>query len=143
MADKAYLLELAAKCEAAEGPDRRADAAIAAVTNPGLFGTPEDARHYATYPELNRASFIYFASCGIPRFTASLDAATQLVPEGYHWSVGLDTAFAWASVTHPADLHSFQGDDRHGESSECATPALALTSACLKALASIGESGRD
>lgn len=62
-----------------------------------------------------------------PAYTASLDAAMTLVPEGYDWAVfrtnGGLTVHAWCGSR---------------EDVFAATPALALTAACLRARAAQG-----
>ena len=80
-------------------------------------------------------------SLRIPKLTASLDAALTLVPEGWAWMVGADMGegfFASLMVTEESGLP--RGEvDLHG----VATPALALTSAALRARAraAAGPSG--
>ena len=62
---------------------------------------------------------------GIPAYTASLDAAMTLVPEGRWWSVnGGNRADVWASGYIDERWHA-----------TAATPALALTAAALRARA--------
>jgi hypothetical protein len=60
------LLELADRCEAATGPDRALDREIARTV---LYWTKREIETEAN---------------SILQFTASLDAAMTLVPEGYH-----------------------------------------------------------
>jgi hypothetical protein len=72
----------------------------------------------------------------IKRFTASLDAATSLVPEGLSFEVrssGIGDkgqALVWDPMTQP-------GTSGHGQwrARNCATPELALTAAALRARA--------
>jgi hypothetical protein len=108
------LLQLAERCEKAAGPDRKLDVAI-----------------YKAIPEL---------LLEVPAYTASLDAAMQLVPEDFRWwfSCGnirptgeppeVQQAFAkvWQSTTAEHDL--WRGDG-------ATTPALALCAAALRARA--------
>ena len=112
--------ELAARCEAATGPDREIDAAIARCfchdveSDDGEFWWgPYDAT-----PER------------VPDFTASLDAAMTLVPEGCYTKQGTYPARSkqrpWAQV-YDATMPNFSYN-------ECtsATPALALCAAALR-----------
>lgn len=96
---------LIAKLEAATGPDRDVDWKITLVVSPAGFR---------------------YHDC--PAYTASLDAAQALVPEGYAWHCGCEI-----------DLTPFArvfGHDLHEE--ECAaTPALALCIASLRARAAL------
>ena len=63
-----------------------------------------------------------------PRFTASLDAAMGLVPEGGHWVVGSGCiASVWVPLV--------DGDRKRLDSFKTASPALALTAAALRARA--------
>lgn len=77
--DPDKLLELAERVEAAEGPDRELDRAIAPLL--GIRVVDEG-------PPLGRC---YYDERGhgvpLPLFTSSLDAAMMLVPEG--WSISM------------------------------------------------------
>ena len=110
--DKQALVELAERCEAAEGPDRELDDSIRFITRQPFNAHQE------------------------PSYTASIDAALTLVPEGHHWQVGIgietefghrDSAYAWCSQSDCGELNI------------AATPALALCVAALRALANPGE----
>jgi hypothetical protein len=106
------LTDLAARVEAATGADRELDALIADAIGKGSW-----------YASGNPAW----------KFTASLDAAMMLVPEGYAYGVGnINPSLppkcrcnAW--VMPPP--YKIGADIRTG-----ATPALALTAAALRAL---------
>lgn len=67
--DPVKLLELAERCEKASGPDRELDAQIAAAFHLKqlTYQSPEWIKD--------------------PEFTASLDAAMTLVPEGWEWAL--------------------------------------------------------
>jgi len=67
-----------ARLEKAEGPDRLLDLAIHAETGP-LAAAVIKARGAPP-------SDLFSASSVIPRYTASLDSALTLVPEGYAWA---------------------------------------------------------
>jgi hypothetical protein len=104
------LLELAAACEAATGPDRALDAAITLAL-----------------AALGRR-------VGIRKFTASLDAAMALVPEG--WKLR-QMAFS-APCADDRKWHLNLHGGKVGEDTfvgRGATPALALVSAALRARA--------
>lgn len=64
---------------------------------------------------------------GIPRYTASIDAALTLVPEGMEWVVfGAGGADVW-HVGNDATLHRI-------DETYASTPAIALCIAALKAM---------
>lgn len=124
------LLELAARCEAAEGPDRELDEAIFVLVNP----PPKGWRHSGWPDPHNPASVIY----SVPAYTASLDAAMTLVLEGCwdHMEVYWPDhqMLGWTVHLLPnANL-------RRGEYSGFAqSHALALCAASLRARASQGS----
>jgi hypothetical protein len=91
------LLELALRCEATTGPDTALDLEIR-----DALGLPWRADHL--------------------RYTASLDGAVTLVPEGAQWTLTVDGPRFLAHVS--------------GFTATAATPALALCSAALRARAS-------
>lgn len=142
MTDKPALLELAEKV--AQSPQRGSRKLDRAITTTVLGGhcwlesrlglngrTP--GRLIWTKPNGKKAP--------VPRFTASLDAAMQLVPEGATWSAGngLFPDKASARVlpdfrSHPTPAEVLQANP----AILAATPALALTSAALRALAEQG-----
>lgn len=106
----ATLLELAERCEKATGPDRVLDGDIAEALG---------------FRVKNVAHQVIYTHAGLPgstsplRYTASIDAAMTLVPEGAEWS--LDSAGVYAVVNHKPGA--------------AATPAIALCIAALKARA--------
>ena len=115
--NNADLLKLAASCEQARGPDRELDAAICKAlgwkTWERTDGKPWEAQN------IERGWF------NMPAFTASLDAAMTLVPEG--WSVAL----------HAHSENENRACVYYGLAAEtfsyAATPALALCAAALRA----------
>jgi hypothetical protein len=128
---------LAERCEAAPGPDRDIDGWIYARlmgadpyivgSEPGrfpqkpIYGTRLDVMQ--SIGGKDGADY-----CGAPKFTASLDAAMTLVPEGWHWSVVSDDCAAVFKRTERklyAALHD----------ATAITPALALCAAALRARA--------
>lgn len=114
-ADRQALLDLAARCEAAEGPDRELDAEIAFATG--------WATHALHKQEWLRPDGVV---CGLPEYTASLDAATSLVPEGWCWQLRHDD--------RPC-AQFWQDGDEYCLTALAATPALAQCAAALKARA--------
>ena len=119
MTHQPKLVELAERCEAATGPDRKLDMAIVHALS-GVLGEP--------WPEATGMRMV--EACDsfedsrdtVARYTASLDAAMTLVPEGWIWDV-TSTGTAWV-MEDGGDPQLF-GD--------AATPALALCAAALRA----------
>jgi hypothetical protein len=112
------LLELADRVEAATGPDRELDIATQRIVRdkPGLI----------------------YGLHACPPYTASLDAAATLVPEGWDWSAsGYGDDGASAEVW----LHGWQ-DDTKINSFLASTAPLCLVAASLRAIASMGSSGQ-
>lgn len=123
------IMELARRCEEAKGPDRELDCAIAVAlerTNEGGSGFHRTFSDDSVFEQVRALAF-----------TASLDAAMSLVPEGLDWIISsinpdseeTDGRF-WALVGHP---------DETADASGAATPALALTAAALKSIAVKGK----
>jgi hypothetical protein len=112
---KTALADLAARCEKATGPDRELDAEIYVAL---------DANRE------NRDALAINGAVGswVPDFTASLDAAMTLVPEGWYWQVGQGN-HAWAAVYENPIPPAMRVDPI------AATPALALCAAALRARA--------
>jgi hypothetical protein len=103
------LLELAERCEQASGPDRELDLDITEALD--LAGR---------------------AALSLVPFTASLNAAMTLVPEGCSWSLHKHNSYSRAGV--------FVDDGRDpGHYCDAATPALALCAAALRARAAMGD----
>lgn len=145
MTDRAALLmDLAERCEKAQGPDRELDAEILAALVGGV----------AKQSPINGAWCVYIGtdSRGRPRlweartdvenawrhapFTASLDAALSLVPEGWAWAV-----YGGAREEIVSTAYCVPNGGRlpwpDWVTDICAaTPALALCAAALRALAS-------
>lgn len=121
------LLALAERVEAATGADRELDAAIdCAVRLPDLRpAQPDDFDGKYGYSAGNiKCEHGFLMSY---RYTASLDDAMSLVPSGYEWSVN----WCGNSVANVSEI----GVDYPVHCGGAATPALALTAACLRALA--------
>jgi hypothetical protein len=108
------LLALAERVEQATGPCRNLDNSIRLATNGGC-AFDED-----------------------PAYTASLDAAMTLVPEGWNWMAGNRNQPKARAYVNNGELH-FEGvtAQRNPRLRWCevvaATPALALTAAALRA----------
>lgn len=123
------LLELAVKCERLAGPYRALDAAIAAYVQPHLFPTAREARHYGRLPRVNNADLMFFRTCGISMFTASVDAALTLVPEGWDYLINSRALSAQVWERKPINEPFVQ------TSSIAETMPLALCAAALRARA--------
>ena len=123
------MISLAERCEAATGGDREIDRAIGRIA--GAAKEQPDGT-WMTYHEDG-----YTHSINPPAYTASLDAAMTLVPDGWDWAVGTGRKqhmtengkrpWAWCApgqnFAMPQDLPL------------AATPALALCAASLRARA--------
>ncbi|WP_066795245.1 hypothetical protein [Sphingomonas soli] len=139
--NRAELLALAERVEAATGSDRELDrdimlAAVPCDRAPFRYWMPmnENTGHGAV--DIER---VYYGphcaqAVAVPAYTASIDAAMMLVPEG--WFTRL--------ATEDRHSHSWRWELRGGfglnVGSRAATPALALTAAALRARAAeLGE----
>lgn len=114
------LLELADRCEKAAGPDRELDAVI-------WLHLPEQESH-AWKHEGDEFSHAYQISGAdfIPKFTASLDAAMTLVPEGQSVRMGTNSGAPWAQCRRHAMSECFNGS--------AATLALCICAAALRSI---------
>jgi hypothetical protein len=119
------------RCEGASGPDRELDVLIAQAIGFSVNGLTVD--KLLGYSPHNTIEQIAIWASGDPtpffiwRYTASLDAAMTLVPEGWVWSMNTFPNAASAYCMNPASeivrpLRQF-----------IATPALALCAAALRA----------
>ena len=120
------VLALAARVESATGADRELDAHVWLACVPGTTRNELRYIHKATGKECvidetrdaNRCLIV------VPAYSASLDAALSLVPSGSWW---------WVEAQPLGDAFlAGCGDERVATA---ATPALALTSAALRAIA--------
>lgn len=116
---KEGLETLALRCESANGPDRELDAEIGVMAGFRVVdeGHPLGLQCYTARGQ----------SVPLPRYTASLDAAITLVPDGWVWSMNTFPNAASAYCMDPASeivrpLRQF-----------IATAPLALTAAALRA----------
>lgn len=124
---KEELLKLAERVEALSGPDREVDSEIDRLT----FRGPFEDRLCGCMGNCLPGHPAYDGACvSVPHYTASLDAAMTLVPEGWHSSI---------NTTEGAKLRgSAAVRDRDGGpsfTSAASTPALALCAASLRSLA--------
>ena len=128
MSRREELEALAARVESLTGACRETDAAIVLAICPGAqigpYGDCEQVVFHAEAMGIRNKQTL-------PTFTASLDAAMTLLPEGWRWC-----DYHWPRKDEPKIMtlvtnipHSGVA---HGRSS---TPALALTAAALRALA--------
>lgn len=122
---------LAERCEAATGPDRELDAEIgrSVGASPKRKNIHKRGHYIDGQPVLSRIKDVY------PPYTASLDAAMSLVPEGADYRI--------SRVQVREGVRAIVWGERNaGYDADAATPALALTAACLRAraIASSGDS---
>jgi hypothetical protein len=151
------LIALAERCEKATGPDRELDAEIAVAIEYELPNPMGECRAHLRVPHLSdeceAGTYWLVQRSGMslqtaPRYTASLDAAIELVPEGWDWLVRNDVEErgSFANVSRPNKQHIIDTWDEErrcfyaGNTDGCnyaqaATPALALTAAALRARA--------
>ena len=141
MTDRATLEALLARVLEGTGPDRELDAEIAKA-----FGWID--RYNQWWPpeivklarKRKRAIYNYkmYSLIQMRRYTASLDAAVTLVPEGWSWHVALRK---WPTPTRATG--SVWSESRDGSKLfyvDAITPPRALMAACLKArMEALGE----
>jgi len=147
MTDRASLIALAERCEAAIGPDRELDALIYFSTTAKWSGripswpptSIEDRGALDTGYMVIQGSGYFYGDI-VPAYCASLDAAMTLVPEGWHlqlsdWSEpALCELGPWMAILSPPGIRTgmetiiFRTRCQHA-----ATPALALCAASLRA----------
>jgi hypothetical protein len=137
-----HLLSLASRVEEAEGADRFLDAQIAAVLR--LEKVPHWARLWTgEWRPTEQGSVVLMEDSGLPgphfmarEYTASLDAALTLLDPDAFWRVGHDGEGADPSLFKAIVSVAKEGSIAITfRSAIAATPALALTAACLKARA--------
>ncbi len=126
MSDRATLLALAARCEAATGADREWDWRIYLA----IKGRPWTATEDAWMRDNGAQAF----PASLPRYTASIDAALTLVPDGWKWTLhSADTAGPPCAYCVP-NMGRLPWPMWVNDVS-AATPALALCAATLRARA--------
>lgn len=133
------LNDLADRVEKLEGPCRETDAEIALAIGRFYLAEPryEGAGRMYGYVDQDGSRVEPGNGSGaslIPRYTASIDAAMTLVPEGMeasvHWRKG-DSYVGRAMVAVPFSTEAV--------GRICATPAIALTACALRARLMDGE----
>lgn len=136
--------DLAARCEAAEGPDRTLDVEIAVALkiaprfDPSIYIVPLEYRPYdrsgwvavdAVHPNGERHCC---HAREVPRYSASVDAALTLIPDGMWWLIG-------KGRTRPDEpLYGVQildGERVVAEAETESSVALAICAAALRARA--------
>lgn len=158
------LMELASRVEAGEGPDRELDARIWCIVGNDLGYDDPPQKHRLMRPLQPRICIMgrWLGSAlekypedidgvahvwRVPAFTASTDAAMSLVPEGWGWQLSQSsTAGAWL-ISDGQQPIVFDGMSFPGVTAQvgvtAATPARALTAACLRARAHQGAAHVD
>ena len=128
MSDSATLLALAERCEQAAGPDRGWDAEIAVALFGGnvIYGLGTDQWRRIEITGARRMNH------PLPPYTASLDAAVTLVPEGWTWGRFHSGAVECMTLNGPGNSILF-------ERGEGISTALALCAAALRARAAAYE----
>ncbi len=119
------LLELAARVEAASEADFVLDRDIAVAITPNAMPYSYNTRDIMVANEDGRG----YHSLGVRAYTASIDTAMKLVPEG-HWAEG--SLGTHDSTRSAIEIHAPMTFDPVGKG-WAATPALALTAAALRA----------
>ena len=110
--------DLIERLEKASAPDRELDVAIVYALYPEIG--PYRPHCVGDEPIFYQDPF-YKQRC--PKFTASIDAAMRLVPEGWSWRVGnLPSGKGFADLGTQKSLQCIEG----------ATPAIALCIAALR-----------
>jgi hypothetical protein len=117
MTDRTTLLALAERCEQAAGPDRELDAEIFVSVTQGMF-------FKGHLVGLIGSGVMYEADT----YTASLDAALTLVLDGWRWWIN-SSSFARCWLVANDEIAD------KAQSEKCATPALAICAAALRARA--------
>ena len=140
MTDRATLEALLARVLEGAGPDRELDADIEAcltgrVTHPRAPGWTFEAQDTELkLARLVNIRFISRASRPAPPYTASLDAALTLVPDGWLYEIYSGNNEDWAEVKLTPTV-GFANPVI-----DATTPARALIAACLKArMEALGE----
>ncbi|WP_394659943.1 hypothetical protein [uncultured Novosphingobium sp.] len=137
------LLALADRVEKLTGPDRSIDGMIAEATGEYPCWAPmQNVRQPELFtdgkPGTRAREWL------APKFTASLDAAMTLVPEGWGWTVGdksPDPSLAWCEIDHLPWHEGYGWAVERKLIVQAATPALALICAALRARAHGGGEG--
>jgi hypothetical protein len=135
MTDRATLLDLAHRCEQAAGPDRELDVAIAFAC--GIVTSRDGDCFYGhKYYSVMVLNYDYYdteyRAPELPPYTASLDAAVTLVPEGWTWGRFHSGTVECMTLNGP-------GNSILLERGKGISAALALCAAALRARAAANE----
>ncbi len=138
MADKSDYIDIIERLEKATGADRRLDADMWPIVDPdGYRQTLAHRQVMASLdltPERQEREAFETTRLFAPKFTASIDAALTLVPEGWAWFVERIEGFTngdariWLPSQRTRGLRQENFDVRN-----VANPAIALCIAALKA----------
>lgn len=118
MTDRATLKALLARVLAGAGPDRALDGALAEALQVGGNPWKHDGDGWIS---------VHGFGCQAAMFTASLDAALKLVPDGWGWAISTTGDLVPCAYGHSPD-RSFWVDD-----TKAATPARAVCAFALRA----------
>lgn len=127
------LLALAKRCEALTEPDRELDAEIACFLNDR--SVQHDIVDGAVLGRSNKPPHDICIVNWAPRFTASLDAAMTLVPEGHLWIMDSWSSDAWSAGIWKSGSGCWTVNANRNRRQR--TPSLALTAAALRACAAL------
>lgn len=127
------------RLEKATGPSRELDKAIelsfGSIPNYAGYCSATDSMIWHEHHEAGGAPITQQCEAPLPHFTSSLDAALNLVPEGYFWSCGHnpepddDTPSEFGAML----CRYWHVSDKSDTSAVGASPAIALCIAILKA----------
>lgn len=129
--------ELIARIEAASGPDRELDCRILCADKNWHFRkmiVPENNASHVSFRTSDGDKSLYYT----PKYTASVDAALTLVPDGMLWMVtntGVDDPHKPDFSKATAVVADWRRSASEGGDRSAATPALALCAAALRARA--------
>lgn len=122
------IASLIARVEAAEGPDRELDAAVAVAAKQVPYDFEPAGNGLASWRAMYDNRW-----WDAPAYTASIDAAMTLVPEGVEVATGSGSERSFAQILYP-HRKSGKWPQRRSVYTTAATPALALTAAALRAM---------
>lgn len=143
MTDKAGLLELIGRLEKATGPDRELDAQIWLAVTPGATRKTTHVDHHVRPYDIDETRRADGRLIVVPEYTASIDAALMLVPEGSAWFIQkYDDGSYEAGIKYDrAEQSAWNRTPGFTQQSNAMgmTPALALCIAALRARAQATE----
>lgn len=127
----ADFLELAERCEKATGPDRELDLAIQVALSGKAWrwasGLTFEQQTVITWDKYGPGA-AGNPVCTLDEFTASIDAAMMLVPEGSLWKCGYSR-----HVPHQAEVVDYEKHTGRYDGNSDHSRALALCAAALRA----------